>query len=221
VLIAGGINNNHQTLNSAELYNPATGTFAYTGSLNHDRTNHSAVLLANGLVLIAGGQNNDGSSMNSTELYNPATGKFTYTNPLLAQIYSFPLVLLKNGDALTVGGWDSFYGTVGVFELFNPTTDTFSSTGDQIAVTHHSATLLQNGKVLIAGGRYLYFSNHTEPWAFLYDPTTGGLSQTGSLPHDVANHTATLLQNGKVLVAAGVNNDGQTLSIAELYTPGP
>ena len=74
---------------------------------------------------------------------------------------------------------------------------------------YHTATLLPNGKVLIAGG-YLDAS------AELYDPATGTWSATGELSEARWSHTATLLLNGKVLVAGG-RQEGYTIASAELY----
>src|SRR6184192_3520023 len=76
----------------------------------------------------------------------------------------------------------------------------------------HTATLLPNGKVLIAGGRN---GNSGLARAELYDPASGTWSATGSLATARAFHTATLLPNGKVLVAGGGNNS------AELLLPPP
>ena len=67
VLIAGGGNFNG-TLKSADLYNPATGTFTTTGVMTVARQSHTATLLNNGTVLIAGGRNSSGF-LNSAELY--------------------------------------------------------------------------------------------------------------------------------------------------------
>ena len=64
----------------------------------------------------------------------------------------------------------------------------------------HTATLLPNGKVLVAGG---YLEAASLASAELYDPATGTWSATGSLATGARNHTATLLPNGKVLVAGG------------------
>jgi LPXTG-site transpeptidase (sortase) family protein len=86
-----------------------------------------------------------------------------------------------------------------------------------IARDSHTATLLQNGKVLVVGGRTdlsTYLSS-----AELYDPSTGTWLNTGSLITRRSNHTATLLSNGKVLVTGGGNNSSGSLSSAELYNP--
>ena len=68
MLIAGGYNSSSGFLASAELYNPATGTFTLTGSLNTARDYHTATLLNNGMVLIAGGTGSSGY-LASAELY--------------------------------------------------------------------------------------------------------------------------------------------------------
>ncbi|HEY6153460.1 MAG TPA: kelch repeat-containing protein [Candidatus Udaeobacter sp.] len=79
----------------------------------------------------------------------------------------------------------------------------------------HTATLLQSGKVLVAGGAGSSGSLNS---AELYDPTAGTWTATGSLVHARYSHTATLLQSGKVLVAGGINGTA-VLSSAELYDP--
>jgi len=73
VLVVGGY---HRGLivGVAELYNPATGTFTTTGSLNTSRYGHTATLLNNGKVLIAGGENTSGV-LASTEVYDPSIGR--------------------------------------------------------------------------------------------------------------------------------------------------
>jgi large repetitive protein len=98
---------------------------------------------------------------------------------------------------------------------------TFVNTGTPgTARDCHSATLLQNGMVLIAGGRN---GNIPLSSAELFDPATGNFTATGSLATPRCDHSATLLQNGKVLIAGGYNfgnsNSLPTLSSAELYDP--
>jgi hypothetical protein len=91
----------------------------------------------------------------------------------------------------------------------------------------HTATLLPNGKVLVVGGVNPISQQEQKATAELYDPGTGTWSSTGSLAEGRANHTATLLPNGKVLVAGGVSIlDGSPeistpLTVStELYDPG-
>jgi N-acetylneuraminic acid mutarotase len=227
VLVAGGWANNN--LVTAELYDPATETWTSTGNMHHPRGYHGATLLANGNVLVAGGIDAFGSVTATAELYNPATGTWTMTTPLKTARNDVIAVTLANGKALVAGGYllHGFYSTNA--ELYDPVSGTWADTGSlnfaRIAgnfILQATATLLPNGKVLVAGG-YIYQSvnggtNGTLDSAELYDPATGIWTMTGSLPGRRADHTATLLPNGKVLVAGG-RNEADILSTAVLYDP--
>src|SRR4029077_10660015 len=94
---------------------------------------------------------------------------------------------------------------------------TFSNTGSlNIPRFLHTATLLPNGKVLVAGGD----SGSGElSSAELYDSASGMWTPTGSLNTERSSHTATLLPNGKVLVAGGFGTSRPVLREAELYDP--
>ena len=70
VLLAGGVDAGGNGVASAEVFNPADGSFTATGSLNDKRGNHTATLLSNGQVLIAGGADAD-LVYDSAELYQP------------------------------------------------------------------------------------------------------------------------------------------------------
>ena len=85
-----------------------------------------------------------------------------------------------------------------------------------VARIYHTATLLNNGKVLVAGG---YGGSSYLASAELYDPSTGTWSTTGSMSVARFDHKATLLNNGKVLVAGGSEGYGTPLTSAELYDP--
>jgi len=93
----------------------------------------------------------------------------------------------------------------------------FEQTGSLVTARwRHTATLLPNGKVLVAAGEDSSFNFLAS--AELYDPATGSWTATGSLATPRANHTATLLPNGKVLAAGGA--DISVLGSAELYDVG-
>jgi Galactose oxidase, central domain len=79
----------------------------------------------------------------------------------------------------------------------------------------HTATLLPNGTVLIAGG----FNGAYLASVELYDPATGQFTPTGSLTTARHDHIAVLLQNGTVLSAGGVGEGWSFLASAEIYTP--
>jgi hypothetical protein len=83
----------------------------------------------------------------------------------------------------------------------------------------HTATLLLNGKVLIAGGGYANDSKSVSASAELYDPATGVFTPTGSMATPRVFHTSTLLPDGRVLIVGGQTSGVQFLATAELYDP--
>jgi hypothetical protein len=225
VLIAGGNDSNGNALASAELYNPASGTFTETGSLNTPRQGHTATLLNNGMVLIAGGDTNSLESVGTAtaELYNPATGTFTYTTGSLNTArYDHTATLLNDGTVLIVGGFNANHTAfLASAELYNPATETFTNTTGSLNLTlgreQPTATLLDNGMVLIVGGMPLPNPTAT---AELYNPATQTFAYTtGNLNTARQNQTATLLGNGMVLIAGGYDSTGFVTASAELYNP--
>lgn len=211
-------------LDSAEIYDPATGTWSATGSLAAARHIHSASVLADGKVLIAGGH--DGSTnglayLRSAEVYDPTTGTFGTTGNMGPLRGYHTANVLANGKVLVVGGRDG-YGYHYHVELYDPAAGAWSNTGFLATSRRgHSASVLANGKVLVAGG-YGGVSPGGSLWtAELYNPATGTWSQTGLLTTTSRyDHTASVLPtSGKVLVAGGRGFNGAPLDSAELYDP--
>ena len=213
-LLAGGFDGTNNASATAELYDPAAGTFSRTGSLNIAREYHTATLLNNGKVLFVGGFDSSNSASASAELYDPVAGTFSPTGSLNIARGYHTATLLNDGIVLIAGGFDSTNSVSASAELYDPVAGTFSTTGSlNTAREYHTATLLNNGMVLLAGG----FNGSVLPSAELYDPTAGAFTPTGSLNTAREYHTATLLNNGMVLLAGGFN--GSVLAIAELYDP--
>ena len=215
VLICGG----YPGIPTAELYDPATGTFTRTGDMVNAQGGAIATLLNNGKVLLSGG--GDGLGSVKPEIYDPNTGTFTSLNDGKALEFASKAARLYNGTVLIVGS----YYTPPKGWLYDPITDRFrlvafpGKTVESDFLMNHTATLLPNGKVLIAGGASQAYGEGAVEFAVLYDPSTETFQQTGSLLEHRASHTATLLPSGSVLITGG--NDGQSgsLASAELYNP--
>ena len=185
--------------------------------MNVARNSQTATLLTNSQVLVVGGQNNSGS-VAGTESFNPASGIWTTNGPLNIARNGHTATLLTNGQVLVTGGQGS-PGILSISELYNPATGTWTTNNPMNAArVWHTATLLPNGKVLAAGGGGVHFPDVCLSSAELYDPSSGTWANTGPLTTAREYHTATLLPNGKVLVAGGIGNNGFAVN-AELYDP--
>ena len=224
---------------SVEIYQPETETFIPAGTLSSAQgSRETATLLANGLVFAAGGGPSGASSFVS--LYNPAD-QSTSSN-LIEKNLSLGGVLegtrtlhtvtgLANGNVLIAGGASDGPG-VDFADLLLPslTACDLSGTSPCAVLTtigtagiaamvqprsHHTATLLPDGRVLIVGGIQDATGLATSV-AELYD---GGFVGIEAMSTGRFAHTATLLPNGLVLVVGGRDDIGNALTSAELYEP--
>jgi hypothetical protein len=213
VLVAGGLDSPAHEVASAELYDPTTGTWSPTGSMAAARGEHTATLLKNGKVLVEGG---GGAGFWGSELYDPVTGTWSSAGSPGGGRFDDTATLLADGRVLIAGGYgtDSYSsGPLTSARLYDPTTNSWSAAASMSTPRDRAtATLLPNGKVLVAGG----LDNELGPplaSAEIYNPSTNTWSPTGSMAAGRYWADATLLGNGKVLVAGGSH------SSAELYDP--
>lgn len=173
VLITGGHRGRHSAViiyDSAELYDPATGTFSLTGHMTMPRHKHDAVLLSDGRVLITGGsdERDDQGAYASAEIYDPLTGAFSMAGhmPTVRYKHIGTSLLLENGNVLIAGGARNAV-------IYDPRPNAFSLVPGDLGTATLSrlfatATLLPDGAVLITGGYGL--GQHVSAHAWIYDP---------------------------------------------------
>ena len=129
---------------------------------------------------------------------------------------------LADGRVLVAGGYNAHDVALASADLYDPTTGTFSPTGSLAAARgYDTATRLSDGRILIAGGnpRQWQFDGPFLASAEVYDPKTGTFGPTGSLATPRNLQTATLLADGRVLIAGGNDTEANSLASAELYDP--
>jgi N-acetylneuraminic acid mutarotase len=204
------------TTATVESYDPASNTWSVVGAILLGRWNHTATLLPNGKVLIAGGYATSGPTANA-ELYDPATNVRTSAGTMSSARYNHTATLLPNGSVLVVGGSDGSSslggGALGSADLYNPSTNTWSSAAAMSQPRlSHTATVLADGRVLVAGGSGV---SGLMSAADLYDPVSNAWTSTGSMTTWRYVHAAARLTNGEVFVVGG----SSTVVTPEIYNP--
>jgi hypothetical protein len=154
VLVTGGWNDSDGDLRTAELYDPATGTWSATGDMTERRYGHTATQLHLGKVLVSGSYTG-ADFLASAELYDPETGTWSATGSMLTGRSHHTATLLESGKVLVAGGTGPGYGALATAEVYDPLTGIWNITGGMItARSGHTATLLPmpTNWVLVAGG---------------------------------------------------------------------
>jgi hypothetical protein len=231
VLVVGASSLYDPADTGAALYDPASGKFRALRP-QVDRADAAVAVLSDGRVLIAGGADvrKSDESAASAEIYDPATGKFTATGSMrLARVFA-TATTLSDGRVLIAGGGrhdpkaDTFTDSASA-EVYDPVSGKFGRVGDMTTPREvHTATLLPDGRVLVAGG-FRQAQDDLEGGylasAEVFDPATGSFSATQPMLIDRGEHVAVLLPNGKVLLAGGASEENGDfgLETAELFDP--
>lgn len=196
------------TNNGSEFVSPAAGGFA--ASMSFERSSATITVLPNGNVLITGGVGLAGVR-GDAEVYDPTANTWA-TVAMGSPRFNHTATLLLTGNVLVCGGETDLAGTVtATCELFTPAgaSGSFAATGAMLlARSLHSATILNDGTVWVAGGWNTTAANLTAPYIVTterYTPSLGSWQQAQPLNAARAFHTATLTGDNKVLIAGGYN----------------
>lgn len=147
------------SLSSAELFNPANGSFATTGSMTTARDQHTATALQDGTVLITGGGISYGAVLNSAEIYLPTTGTFSLAGSMSQARENHSAVLLPNNSVVVAGGDDGNFNVSSTAEFFVPSTGTFNPAPSMNSGRNFfTLVLLPGGSTVLAPGGGSYFA---------------------------------------------------------------
>jgi hypothetical protein len=223
VLAVGGYWRNR----SAEVYDPATGSWSAAGRMSAPRYDHAAALLRNGQGLVVGGDDAYGHILATAELWDPATRTFLPVAPLRRSRYGATATTLPDGTVLVAGGfgvggsYGEEQGPLRSTEIYDPALDRwFDGPPLNVGRYWHTATLLpRTGELVVTGGLAGGSVSVTE----VYLQGTGVWRTVNALHHSRWWHTATALPDGHLLVTGGTESEGpgrgSVLASTELLDP--
>ncbi|MFD7411569.1 Kelch repeat-containing protein [Kitasatospora purpeofusca] len=204
---------------TGDLPSPASWSGQYDG----------AVLLKSGKVLLTGGSDAASAVLTRTAVYDPAAATWTAGVPLRFPRRLHTVTRLDDGRVLVAGGTSGASplspGLTGA-ELYNPADDTWKSAADmREARWGHSAVLLADKRVLVAGGVAVRSGDSVKALrsAEIYDPATDTWTDGGAMTDARTGHSAVLFKGGQVLVCGGTapisGHDDASLAFCELFNP--
>jgi hypothetical protein len=231
--IGGGVG--IEAVPAVEVFDPTSGVWQATTPMNQARRGHQAVLLGDGRVMVAGGIH-QGELLSSVEIFDPAASRWTTMAPMSVPRLGSTLTLLTNGSVLATGGTsaDTASGAGGgqtirpdaTAEVYNVAANRWTKTSGAMSTPRfeHTATALDDGRVLIAGGQGPPISGQAGALASteIYDPAVDSFRKSNDMSDARFNHAAVKLPDRTVMVVggAGGTNGDTSLSTAEVFNPG-
>lgn len=201
------------------LYDPQSQSFSATAAVIGTGRSHGTALLSDGRVLIVGV---GAAGYATTQIYDPIANTYTTPGPRTLSYYPELVLTLANGKVLITGsGYGGYWYPAS--ELFDPTTNQFTPTGSMLATgcgfgctpVTYLGVPLPNGKAMISAD----FAGSNPERVEFYDPATGSFSYGGTLTTYRNEALSSIITNGKVLIAGGLNASNVPLKSAELYDP--
>ncbi len=218
VLVAGGLAEG-VPLATAEVYDPTADTWSPVASMAVPRLGHSLTRLADGRVLAAGGSalESDEAAAGgqtirteaSSEIFDPASGTWSPGGPMGTPRFEHTATLLGDGRVLVVGGLGptgegDAVGPLASTELYDPAAEAFvGASGLSAARANHAAALLNDNAVIVSGGAGGESGDVSLASAEVFDSRAGAWTAVGAMGTTRTGHSATRLDDGRILVAGG------------------
>ena len=245
VLITGGlseINKQIESIKTAELFDPTTGSFQLVGSgpsqgLSEARAMHAAVLLKDNRVMISGGyavsqsKFSEAKYLKTAEVFDPGSSQFVAVPSMSFERAGHTATLLKGGQVLIVGGREAV-ATRSEIEVYkhnqqNPAQSAFLDTGKRLknARFAHAAVLDKNSNVIITGGiskieareeeNYKNILSSVERYVISVPPLGDLQTPCKEMSIGRAYHTMNVVPTGRIIIAGGQDNNGMAIGTAE------
>jgi len=217
VLVAAGSPTSlyNSTCSVAELFDPTAIAFTTTTSSTAEHSSHTATLLGTSKVLIVG--SGPGSMDNHAEVFDAATKTWSKAGTVITPRRRHIAAVLASGKVLVAGGekpnfFDGGAVDLSSAEVYDPAMNTWTAVASMgVARNHMAAAVLDDGRVLVAGGQTFTAGNLST--AEIYDPVANTWTATPAMAAQHWDSTATKLPTGRVLVVGGGTN------LTELYDP--
>jgi N-acetylneuraminic acid mutarotase len=230
VLAIGGATKGSSTsvTSTVELYDPGSGTWTRTGSMEVNRAYAIAVTLQDGSVLVAGGRDTyygSGRVWNTAERWDPTSGSWQPAASMSTPRYYASAAILPDGSVLVAGGWPDTNGASlasASAEVFSPTAGAWR--GVSAMATGRSVfalVALGNGQVLAVAGQVKGLDSNPTASTELFDSTSETWSDAGSLDSPVWYPAAAAISDHRAVVVGGarLGNGTKSIAEAEVFTP--
>ncbi len=218
ILFTGGVDNTGAPTNIVQVYDMKTASYVDWTGLSVARSSHTATLMSDGRVLIAGGFGAGGTPLSSLEICDPAAGSCSAAGlpamflPRGGQTATLLSGGQHPGQVLICGGQTGAMTAItNTCDLFDPVSKTVTSAASMTSPRiGHTATLVRGGNVFVSGGRQFVSGN----WAYnmqneMYYAADDIWKPVSSLLQGRVDHTATVLNNGLIMIAGGYNAANQ------------
>jgi hypothetical protein len=219
VVVIGGSRGLSILSNSIDRFDPRTGNFAPIGALANGREGHRTVRLMNGKLLVVGGETVLADWR--AELVDERTGAVEPAGSPSVPRYSHSAVALPDGRVMIAGGFTmgegAGFGISRSAEIWDPATRVFRRLASALRTARagHGATLLPDGRVLLAGG---FSEDANYSFAEIFDPATETFSIAAAVDNrQRGNLGVALLPDGSVLMIGGETAQTEPLAFVQRF----